>query len=127
MKKLIFWLLALFTYSVFAQDIGFNFGRSSEIVMSINKEIIRNQVEIKKILRDHLKSLEEANTDQALKCGKIRGYGTSVYGYKSQCRNNLTNKKIVTLFVDLKDEQLEFEVKTERSQKIVIPDSYQNM
>ncbi|MFY7992315.1 MAG: hypothetical protein ACOVP4_03405 [Bacteriovoracaceae bacterium] len=126
MKKLIFCFLALLSYSVFAQDIGFNFGRSSEVVMSINKEIGRNQLEIKKILRDELNFLEESNADQFLKCGRITGYSTSVYGYKSKCRNGLTKKKIVTLFVDLKDGQLIFEVKTAPRQKIKIPESFRS-
>lgn len=123
MKKSIFALLAFSTLSAFAQNNNFN---RNPIAVVMEGEIYQNQIRIQKTLTEKLLTLELANTDQNLKCDTPRSYGTSVYSFRSKCRNSLTSKKLVTVSVDLKNENLEFTVRPVRDQTIIIPSDFES-
>lgn len=123
MKKLAFTLLAFGSISAFAQNNNF---KRNPIAVVMEGEIYQNQIRIEKILSQKLELLEAANIHQSLKCEKIKHHGVSVYGFRSRCRNNLTGKKVVTVFVDLHDSELEFSIRTARNQTINIPSEIEN-
>jgi hypothetical protein len=118
MKKVILGLFVFGSISAFAQNTNFN---RNPISIVIEGDIYQNQVRIEKIFSQKLELIEAANTDQNLKCEKIRSHGVSVYALRSRCRNSLTGKKVATVFVDLHHENLEFKVKTARNQTINMP------
>ncbi len=123
MNKLIFTVLAFGTLSAFAQNNNFN---RNPIAVVIEGEIYQNQIRIQKTLTDKLSALELANTDQNLKCETPRSYGTSVYSFRSKCRNSSTSQKLVTISVDLKNDNLEFTVRIVRDQTIIIPSDFES-
>ena len=120
MKKLLAGLLPFIfgSISAFAQNTNFN---RNPISIVIEGEIYQNQIRIEKIFSQQLELIEAANTNQNLKCEKIRNHGIRVYSFRSRCLNSLTGKKIATVFVDLHHDNLEFKVKTARNQTINMP------
>ena len=123
MKKLAFMLLAFGSISVFAQNTNF---KRNPISVVIEGQIYQNQIRIQNILSQKLELLEVANTHQDLKCEKIQSHGVSVCSFRSRCRNSLTGKKVVTVFVDLHNSDLEFTIKTAGGQMINMPKEIEN-